>query len=65
MLNLPEQRMWSGSATTTVFPRIDTAVTINFNVAERAATIRGRSLFEGGVYFLFITCIDLGKNGGV
>ena len=34
----------------TVFPRIDAAAFIYFVVQFGAATIRGRRLFEGGVY---------------
>ena len=35
----------------TVFPRIDAAAFIYFIVQFGAATIRGRRLFEGGVYY--------------
>ena len=35
----------------TVFPRIDAAAFIYFVVQFGAATIRGRLLFEGGVYY--------------
>ena len=35
----------------TVFPRIDAAAFIYFVVQFGAATIRGRRLFEGGVYY--------------
>ena len=37
--------------TITVFPRIDAAAFIYFIVQFGAATIRGRRLFEGGVYY--------------
>ena len=36
---------------TTVFPRIDAAAFIYFISQLGAATIRGRRLFEGGVYY--------------
>ena len=35
----------------TVFPRIDATAFIYFIVQFGAATIRGRRLFEGGVYY--------------
>ena len=41
----------AGSEATTVFPRIDAAAFIYFVVQFGAATIRGRRLFEGGVYY--------------
>ena len=51
---VPAGRLSAGvnlAAPHTVFPRIDAAAFIYFVVQFGAATIRGRRLFEGGVYY--------------